>query len=403
MHECSPASVGFDAGRLARIDDVFQRDVEQGRIAGAVVLLARHGSIAWHRAFGFEDDGVRRPMQPDSVFRLAALTRPVFAVGVLSLAEEGRLLLSDPVQQYLPELGALRVGIEGDDGSITCVQPHRPVTLLDLLRHTSGLTYGIFGDSPIKRLYRERPLLVPGQTNAELVGKLAGLPLRCQPGTAFEYGMSTDVLGRVVEVVTGMDLDDFLEERVTGPLAMRDTRFRMTRAHREHIALPRRADGAPPGVLFDYDLDNPPRWCSAGAGLLSTAPDYARFCQMLLEGGSLDGNRVLARKTVDLMLADHIPPGAGRGSSTAGLGINAPLPELGQSYGLCVGMRTAPGLSSVPGSVGDFFWGGALGTYFWADPRERLVGVLMLQENDLATRAWYRSFLRHAAYAALTD
>ncbi|CAG2158376.1 hypothetical protein LMG31506_06342 [Cupriavidus yeoncheonensis] len=233
-----------------------------------------------------------------------------------------------------------------------------------------------------------------------MITKLSTIPLQCQPGEVFEYGMSTDVLGRILEVISGMELDRLIACRVTQPLGMHATGFRMMGQDGAGLALPFR--GAP-SALFDYDNDNPPRWHSGGAGLLSTAGDYARFCQMLLNRGVLDGVRLLSRKSVDLMLDDHLPPGTGYGSSTKGLGINAPLPEMGQGHGLAVGVRTSQGLSPVPGSLGDFYWGGALGTYFWADPREQLSAILMLQENDLATRVRYRALLRNVVYGALED
>jgi CubicO group peptidase (beta-lactamase class C family) len=326
----------------------------------------------------------------------------------LTLVEEGHLALDDRVERYLPEFGRVSVGVEDIDATtgerrLRLEPPRRAMTVHDLLRHTSGLTYGPFGDSLVQRLYRDHRLLDGQQTNAQMVTKLATLPLQCQPGSTFEYGMSTDVVGPIIEVVSGMDLERFIVDRIARPLEMHSTAFRLIERDGAGLALPRRHPGAPKGVLFDYDAARPPTWFSGGAGLLSTAGDYARFCQMLLNGGVLDGVRLLSRKSIELMLSDHLPPNTGYGSSTTGLGINAPLRELGQGHGLCVGVRTAQGLCPVPGSVGDFFWGGALGTYFWADPREQLIGILMLQENDMATRAAYRTFLRNVAYGALQD
>jgi len=324
------------------------------------------------------------------------------------LMEEGRLALEDPVERFIPEFARLQVGVESVDPKsgerrLDLEPVRRPMTVLDLLRHTSGLTYGQFGDSLVQRLYRANSLMDPGQTNAEMVAKLATIPLQCQPGAVFEYGMSTDVLGRILEIATGMDLDRLIACRVAQPLGMHATGFRAMGRNGAGMALPFSGAGRAPSALFDYDNDNPPRWHSGGAGLLSTAGDYARFCQMLLNGGVLDGVRLLSRKSVDLMLGDQLPPGTCYGSSTKGLGINAPLPEMGQSHGLAVGVRTRRGLSPVPGSVGDFYWGGALGTYFWADPQEQLSAILMLQENDMATRVSYRAFLRNVVYGALED
>jgi len=407
-HADTPEGVGLSARRLQSISAVIHADVDRRKIPGAVVLVARKGRIGWFEAFGFEHaDTPSRSMQRHSVFRIAAMTRPIVGVAALALMEEGRLALSDPVERYIPEFARLQVGVESVDADTgerrLALEPvRRAMTVHDLFRHTSGLTYGQFGDSLVQRQYRECGLMDPRQTNAEMIAKLAAIPLQCQPGEVFEYGMSTDVLGRVIEIVSGMDLARFVTERVTQPLRMHATGFGLIRQDGAGLALPAGASGKS-SALFDYDEHNPPRWHSGGAGLLSTAGDYARFCQMLLDGGVLDGVRVLSRKTIELMLGNHLPRGTRYGGSTTGLGINAPLPDLGQGHGLAVGVRTAQGLSPVPGSIGDFYWGGALGTYFWADPQEQLVAILMLQENDLATRAGYRSLLRNVVYGALED
>ena len=390
------AARDFAIGRFSPLREAFAAAAASGDIGGAVVKVVHRGDAVWHEAFGLEDPAdASRPMRCDSAFRIAAMTRPFVAIAALSLAEEGRLVLGAPVADYLPEFARVQVGRE-EGGWLLRQAPRRPMTVLDLLRHTSGLTYGMFGDSMVQRLYREAAIMDPRQTNAEMVAKLAELPLQCQPGEQFEYGMSTDVLGRALEVAAGRPLGDVIAERVTRPLGLRDTGF--TLRNGAGLARPR---GGTPAVLFDYDPQRPPVWQSGGAGLLSTAADYARLCALLLAGGTLDGVRVLGRKSVQLMLSDQLPPGIAFGTSTSGLGINAPLPELGQGHGLGVGLRLRPGLAPVPGSVGDFFWGGALGTYFWADPAEQLVAVLMLQENDIAVRSRWRALLRQSVYGAL--
>jgi CubicO group peptidase (beta-lactamase class C family) len=241
-------------------------------------------------------------------------------------------------------------------------------------------------------------MMDPQQTNAAMLDKLARLPLAYQPGSTFEYGMSTDVVGRIVEVVSGMDLERFFAERITRPLRMGRTAFVLEPSRVPDLALPQSSPGA---VVPAYDGAHPPKWFSGGGGLLSTAEDYARFCQMLLNGGELDGVRVLSRKSVELMTSDHLPPGIGYGPFAFELGLTAPLPQHGQGYGLGVGVRGEAGRSPVPGSVGDFFWGGATGPYFWVDPREKLVAVMMLQESDSQRRIHYRSVLRNLVYQAL--
>ena len=403
--EANPGG-GFHPERLERISALLRADCDGGAIPGAVLLIARDGRLAFREAFGFADREARRPMRRDSIFRIASMTKPVTAVAALTLMEQGSLQLADPVARYLPEFENAQVGVETTalDGrrQLTAEPCRRPMTVHDLLRHTAGFTYGQFGDSLVQRAYRAAGLVDDRQTNQEFVGKLARLPLAFQPGTTFEYGMSTDVLGRIVEVASGMGLDRFFEERITRPLGMTDTGFRIAPDQRHRLAEPRQHAGgrdSPPVVPFD-----PARtvhWFSAGGGLLSTAADYARFAQLLLDEGELDGVRLLARKTVNLMLQNHLPAGLQYGPHTEELGISAPLPQLGQGYGLGTGVRMHAGLSPVPGSVGDWYWGGALGPYFWVDPAERLVVVFMLQELDVKVRTRYRSVMRSLVYQAL--
>jgi CubicO group peptidase (beta-lactamase class C family) len=268
------------------------------------------------------------------------------------------------------------------------------------MRHTSGMTYGIFGDSLVQRAYRAAGTMDDQQTNAELIDKLARLPLAFQPGTAFEYSMANDVVGRIVEVTGGVDLNRFIVERIARPLGMTNTAFLLDPAQTAKLAQPQTVPGAPP-LIIGYNPARPPKWFSGGGGLLSTAEDYARFCQMLLNGGELDGVRVLSRKSVELMTSNHLPPGIGYGSFTLELGLTAPLPQYGQGYGLGVGVREEAGRSMVPGSVGDYYWGGATGPYFWVDPKEQLVAVMMLQVSDIQLRTHYRSLLRNLVYQAL--
>jgi CubicO group peptidase (beta-lactamase class C family) len=401
----SPEAVGLSSERLQRITRTFQRDVDEKLIPGAVVLLARNGQIAYLETFGYRDRTSGEPMTADSIFRIASMTKPITAVAALMLAEEGRLQLMDPVARYLPQLEGLKVGVEKVDGSgerTLLLEPaKRPVTVQDLMRHTSGMTYGPFGDSLVQRAYREAAMMDDQQTNAEMVSKLARLPLAFQPGTAFEYGMSTDVLGRIVEVVSGLTLDRFVAERIFAPLGMRDTAFVLDDEQTRRLAQPQPLPGATVPVIIGYNPARPPKWFAGGHGLLSTAEDYARFCQMLLNGGKLDGVSILSRKSVELMTSNHLPPGIGYGAFTMELGLTAPLPQLGQGYGLGVGVRLEPGRSTVPGSTGDFYWGGATGPYFWVDPEEQLIAIMMMQESDIQRRTHYRSVLRNLVYQAL--
>ena len=389
----APEQVGFSSARLERLAAVVRHDVERKLIPGAVVLLARGGRVGFAETFGFQDREAGTPMALDSIFRVASMTKPMTSVAAMMLSEEGSLEIAAPVAQYLREFSDMRVGVER-------AKARRTMTVQDLMRHTSGLTYAQFGDSPVQMLWRDVKLMDEAQTNAELVQKLAGLPLMFEPGTSWEYSMSTDVLGRVVEVVSGLSLGEFFATRIAGPLGMSDTGFAATGERAARIAEPQadRATGQRPPMRA---VKQPGGWQSGGGGAVSTAGDYLRFCQMLLNGGDLDGVRLLAPKTVALMASDHLPPGVGYGETArARFGALAPVPEMGYGFGLGFAVRNEPGRSPVPGSVGEFFWGGVTGTYFWIDPREQLIAVLMLAAPD--QRLHYRYLTRQLVYAALT-
>jgi CubicO group peptidase (beta-lactamase class C family) len=401
----SPEAVGFSSVRLQRLTDTFNADVQAGSIPGAVVLIVRDGKIAYHQAFGFRDRLKNAPMPLDAIFRIASMTKPVTAVATLMLTEQGKLQLIDPASKYLPELKALKVGIEKvsatGERTLELEPMRRQITVQDLLRHTSGLTYGPFGDSLVQRANRAANTMDDQQTNADMMAKLANLPLAYQPGSMFEYGMSTDVVGRIIEVQSQQDLERFFAERIAKPLGMNDTGFRLTSTQVERLAEAQPLNKGGPAIIVGYNPAKPAKWFSGGGGLLSTAMDYARFCQMLLNDGQLDGVRLLSRKSAELMRSNHLPPDIGYGSFTQELGMTAPLPALGQGYGLGVGVRLEQGRATVPGSVGDYFWGGATGPYYWIDPQEKLVAIMMLQDLDATRRTYYRSLLRNLVYQAL--
>ncbi|HUX74982.1 MAG TPA: serine hydrolase domain-containing protein [Steroidobacteraceae bacterium] len=404
----STAATGFSAARLQRLSERLRADVERGEIPGAVALIIHDGRVAYFEAFGYSSRAAQRPMAPDCIFRIASMTKPITVAAALQLMERGELALADPVAHFLPSFASLGVGREtvdagSDERSLAIDGLRRAMTVHDLMRHTAGFTYGPFGDSLVQRAYRNAKLLDDQQTNAELVEKLARLPLAYQPGTTFEYGMSTDVLGRIVEVVSGLSLDRFIAERITGPLGMADTGFAVKAAALDRLAEPQ-AEAAPspaaPAVA-PHNPAKPARWFSGGGGLLSTAADYARFCRMLLNRGELEGVHILSRTTVACMTSNQLPADLAYGPLTQELASAAPLPQLGQGYGLGLGVRVQQGLANVPGSVGDYFWGGATGPYFWVDPQERLIVILMLQEQNAARRARYRALLRNLVYQAL--
>lgn len=399
----APEEVGLSSARLERISAWMKTDIEKGLIPGAVILIARDGKIAYFEAFGYGNREKNVPMTHDAIFRIMSMTKPFTSLAVMMLAEEGKIQLYYPVSRYLPEFKDLRVGVEKKDepsGKVELVfePPRREMTIHDLLRHTSGLTYG-FARSPVEDLYNVNRVFNWDQTNAEMVTKLSRLPLRFQPGTTWEYSMSTDVLARVVEVVSGMDFETFIRERIARPLKLVDTGFWVgSPARQANIAELPKEQPSP----FAQDVTRPNKWHSGGAGLVSTAADFARFCQMFLNGGRLDGVNLVSRKTVELMTANHLPPGTKFGPLTYPLfGAFSPAPENGHGFGLGFSVRTEAGLNSLPGSVGDYSWAGALGTFFWVDPRERLIAVKMMQAP--AQRLHYRYLLRQYVYQALLD
>jgi CubicO group peptidase (beta-lactamase class C family) len=384
-----PEDVGISSQRLERVRRQMQADVDSGRIPGAVLLIARNGKIARLDALGFQERKSHTPMKRDSIFRIASMSKPITSTAIMILAEEGKLDIGAPVAQYLPEFKDVTVGVEK-------AAPKRAMTVQDLLRHTSGLTYGIFGNSPVDELYKKSNMFA-SKSLAAMVATIASLPLAHQPGEFWEYSVSTDVLGRIVEVASGMELDRFVAQRITGPLRMADTGFYLNASQAARLA---RADSA---IVMTADTTAKPAILSGGGGMLSTAGDYARFCQTMLNGGEFDGVRILGPKTVALMTADQLPPATERHTSVATLlGSFGPTPEMGTSFGLGFAIRTDAGRNPVPGSVGDFSWAGIYGTYFWIDPKEKLVAVLMIQV-PMATNVPYWRQTRTLVYQALTN
>ena len=380
-----PEEVGLSSARLARLEQALRADVEKGRIPGAVVLIARKGRVASVQTVGVLDPATRAPMTPDAIFRLASMTKPMVTVAALSLYEEGRLLLGDPVSKYIPALKGLTVGLERAPAA-------REMTVQDLMRHTSGLTYGNRGTGEIYKLYpqssNESSLTL---TMDEFIAKLSKAPLLSQPGTQWDYSLSTDVLGRVVEVAAGKPLHEVLVERIYRPLGMTDTSFVVPGEKRARVAQPLAKH---PDTGADYKLPDPtlPRKFDCGGGCaVSTAADYARFAQMLLNRGALNGARVLAPKTVELMTADHLV-GISRGPSY----IAGP----GYTWGLGLAVREERGVAPMMGSAGDFYWPGAYATYWWADPREQLV-VVSMQQSPFGRH--YQQLVRALVYQAIAE
>ena len=398
-----PAPLPVHAGLSAEVDlsSVLQRlgeDAACGEIAGAVLAVAHGDRVACLEAVGARDAAVHAPMAVDTVFPIASMTKPITSACILLLAERGRLNLDDPLSRYVGAARDWKVGVT-NKGELRSEPLQREVTLYDLLRHMGGLVYGPFGNGAVHALWREAGLLDAQQSNAQMMAKLAGLPLAHQPGTVFEYSMATDVLGHVLELVCGSELQQVFETLLTGPLGMSDTRFRLDAGQAQRLAQPLadKATGRRPAA--PYEPGHAPRWQSGGGGLFSTAPDYLRFARMLQAGGRHEGSPLMARHSVALMTADHLPPDVRFGAYQEAFGSLAPMPGMGNGFGLGVGVRVSPGRNALPGSVGDFFWAGTTGTYFWVDPAEQLSVVLMM--NAPLQRVHYRSLIRQLVYQAL--
>ena len=387
---CKPEDVGLSSVALGRLSTALQDRVASGHLPGAVALVARHGKVGWFEAFGKQNPASGAPMQTDSVFRIYSMTKPLVSVGVMMLWEEGRLMLSDPIEKYLPALASPKVAVVEAD-TMRLVAANRSITVQDLLRHTSGLTYEFRGATPVHKAYVDAKVARLRQTNEDQVATLGSLPLLYQPGTQWEYSRSTDVLGRLIEVISGQTLGAFLAERICGPLGMTDAGFSVPEKHQGRIAEPFAKD---PDTNMDVSLLDVKRTAlfeSGGGGMVATTMDYARFCAMLLNNGRLDSSRLLGRKTTELMTSDH-------------LGTIAGNPELlppGHGFGLGFAVRTSPGMAPFPDSVGNYYWSGAAGTSFWVDPAERLFAVLMIQAP--VQREHYRLLFRDLVYAAIAD
>jgi CubicO group peptidase (beta-lactamase class C family) len=397
LSNVKPEQVGLSSERLARIVTTLRNDSEKGQIPGAILLVARQGKVALLETTGVLDPATKAPMTKDAIFRIYSMSKPITSVAIMMLVEEGKVALGDPVTKYLPQFAEVKVGVEkpGADGkpALELVAPRRPMTVQDLLRHTSGLTYGIFGDTLVKKQYLEAKLFSGDPTNAEFVDRLVKLPLANHPGAMWDYSHSTDVLGRIVELVSGKSLYEFEKERILDPLGMKDTAFDVTDKPRQA----RIAEAFPNDVTIGtdttfFDPRRPQRWQSGGGGMVGTTMDYARFCQMLLNGGSLDGKRILGPKTIAYMTTDHLGASITPGSLY--------LPGPGFGFGLGFAVRKDVGVSPVAGSVGELNWGGAGGTYFWVDPKEDMFVVFMMQSPK--QRVPYRFVLKDMVYAAIT-
>lgn len=388
LPQAKPESLGLSPARLQRMSDAFKREVDKGTLPGATVLVARKGQVGWFDAIGRQAPG-GAAMAHDSLFRIFSMTKPIVSVGIMMLVEDGHFILSDPVSKFIPEFANLKVGVE-NNGKLDLVPAKRPMTVQDLLRHTSGLTYDHTGNGPVQKLYQQSRLRSRKITNAEHATMLAEMPLVCQPGEAWNYSRSTDVLGRIIEVVSGKSLGAFLTERILAPLQMTETAFHTGEANAGRLAEPFATDPWNGEKVQLFNMLEQPAMESGGGGLVSTTMDYARFAAMLAGGGSLDGNRIIGRKTLELMASDHLGPD---------VKVDSPLMPAGHGFGLGFAVRTHAGMAPFTGSLGQYFWSGMAGTFFWIDPAEDLFAVFMMQGPG--QREYIRSMLRNAVYAAV--
>jgi CubicO group peptidase (beta-lactamase class C family) len=409
-----PEEVGLSSARLDTLRQVLRDHVAQKHIAGAVGLIARNGKVAFLDAVGMADSEAGTPMAPETIFRIASMTKPITSLAVMMLYEDGRFLLSDPVSRFLPEFKSPKVAVRSNRASPlepawAVVPARREITIKDLLTHTSGITYQFWGRPYFADLYKKAGvsdgLASAGGTMADNLKKLAALPLTNQPGDAYEYGLNTDVLGHVVEVVSGMTLDRFLQQRIFQPLAMKDTYFFLPEDKLPRLAaVYMAADGAGLRRLGDetvtegdyiaystiFQSRGPRTFLSGGAGLVSTASDYARFCQMLLNGGALDGVRLVSPKTVELMRTNHL--------GDLAMWLGGP----GTGFGLGFGVITDIGRSAQIGYPGTYYWGGFFSTDFWIDPQEKLIGILLTQTRPYDPHNVLRQF-RVLATSAIVE
>ena len=389
LPEAKPESLGLSPSRLQRMSDVFRREIDKGTMPGATIMVARGGQIGWFDALGKQNPAESRPMAQDTIFRIFSMTKPIVSIGIMMLLEEGHFLLDDPLAKFIPEFADQKVGVE-NNGKLDLVAVKRPITIQDLLRHTSGITYEHTGNGLVQQLYQQSRVRSRKMSNAEHAALVASLPLICQPGAEWNYSRSTDILGRLIEVVSGQSLGAFLQMRILAPLQMTETAFHTGAENAPRLAEPLATDPWTGEKVQLFNMLEKPVMESGGGGLVSTTMDYARFAQMLLNGGELDGARIIGRKTLEWMVSDHLDPS---------VKIQGTLTQPGHSFGLGFGIRTQEGIAPFSGSVGQFFWSGMGGTFFWIDPKEDLFAVFMSQAPG--QRVYTRTLVRNLVYAAL--
>jgi CubicO group peptidase (beta-lactamase class C family) len=396
-----PAGAHFNLQKLQRIGEFFRGEIAGGKIPGAIVLIQQHGKPVYHEFFGVRDVATKLPMTDDTIFRLYSMTKPITSVAAMMLVDEGRLKLDDPVAKYIPSFAEAKVGVEkqNDRGEkvLELVPANRPITIFDLMTHTSGIVYGFYGDGMVRHLYDKAKIYDGDFDNAEFAERIARLPLAVQPGTLWDYGHSTDILGRVMEVVSGQSLLHFEQERLLGPLGMTNTNFFVADPSKFKLIAQPMPNDSEFKTGFEHNPAEPRKWESGGGGMLSTMADLARFSQMLVNGGSLDGRQYLSPKAFELMASDHVGPGSGVSHEVFY------FPGDGFGYGFGFGVRTEPGVAKPPppGSLGELKWDSASGCYFVIDRRQDMFFVLL--EQTPSERVRIQRTVKELIYEALEN
>ena len=398
----TPESVGMSTARLARLTGAFKKEIAEKKLPGVVMMVARKGRLVYSTALGVRDPKSEDPMRTNTLFRIYSMTKPMVSVATMLLVEDGALLLTDPVSKWLPAFKDVKVWTASGE-----IAAERAMTVQDLLRHTAGLPYGeLTQNGAVKDALAKAGLFKPGvidfdvrdMTGAEQVERLSKIPLLYQPGSTWEYSLASDLLGRVVEAASGKRLGDFLSERIFKPLKMNDTTFWVAETNKARLAEPFEKDVIAGTPITLIDVSKQPGNDSGGAGAISTAGDYLRFAQMLANGGTLEGQRIMSRATLRLMTSDHLGSRLPLAPTPGGMVLGAST----YTFGLGFAVRPADGIAPFPGSAGDFNWGGYAGTFFWVDPKEQLVATLMVQSAG-ALRLHHRLLYRQLVYQAIAD
>jgi CubicO group peptidase (beta-lactamase class C family) len=396
-----PPGAHFNMQKLALIGDYFRDQIANGKIPGAILLIEQHGKPVYHEFFGVRDVATKAPMTDDTIFRLFSMSKPITSVVAMQLIEEGKLKLDDPVAKYIPSFANVKVGVEKKsetgEKTLELVPVNRPITIQDLMTQTSGITYGFYGGSLVRKAYAAADIYAGDPDNAEFAERIAKLPLAEQPGTLWDYGHSTDILGRIMEVVSGKSLLQIEREKLLDPLGMNGTRFYVTDPQKKSLIAKPMPNDSDFRVGFTGYADVPMKWESGGGGMVSTMADLARFAQMILDGGKLDGRQYLSPATFKVMTTDHVGPGSGVGRDYFY------FPGDGFGFGLGFGVRTDPGNAKPPppGSLGELKWDGASGCYFVVDPKQDMFFVLL--EQTPSERQKIQPAVKKMIYEALEN